>query len=69
MANQDNTDYQKTWGATPEFKAEMAEKLKESEENEGVLVESIRAEGLEVPKKETTKATPSNTPSGAPGAK
>lgn len=71
MANQDKEtpDYQTTWGSTPAYKAEMAEKLKVNDENEGVLVDSIRAEGLEVPKKDSSKpSTPSNA-AGTPGAK
>lgn len=73
MANQDkntteNTDYQKTWGSTPAFKNEMAEKLKTDDEYEGVLVDSIRAEGLEPPKP-TKAANPSVTrPVGTSGA-
>jgi hypothetical protein len=64
----DENSYQMTWGSTPAFKAEMAEKLKPEDDNgEEILYDSIRAEGLHLDRGQS-RSMPAGDGNSVPGS-
>lgn len=64
----EGTEYQRTWGATREYKAEMADRLTPKEDtDEPELAESVRAEQIGV-NPSTGYPHPGSSDEGATGA-